>query len=280
MPLWPKHTLERKSEPNTRQFAVLPTRNAWSGTTLRTGRYVAPVPIDDDQLRVAARTLAARLEPLVGQVYFSPEAHAAYVELGFAPSPGEFGGVAMPDGPAYFTSRGSLLGQVEPEVVAAAFGVFKPAVVVDGVRHGWSLTDAPTIFAARRAGAVAQLERVLGPAGDALGVGPDCSNGRSSRCAPRDDRCSPGCAASGTTRPTPGPASSISATCSASTAATPTSRPGRATGLDATEIGLLTEAYIGLPLRTYVRTRAWDDARARRGGRKRSKRAVGCRTTR
>ena len=35
--------------------------------------------------------------------------------------------VAMPDGPAYFTSRGSLLGQVEPHVVAAAFGVFKPA---------------------------------------------------------------------------------------------------------------------------------------------------------
>ncbi len=31
-------------------------------------------------------------------------------------------------------------------------------------------------------------------------------------------------------------------------------------GLDATEIGLFTEAYIGLPLRTYVRTRAWNDA--------------------
>ena len=29
--------------------------------------------------------------------------------------------------------------------------------------------------------------------------------------------------------------------------------------LDAVEIGLLTEAYIGLPLRTYIRTRAWDD---------------------
>ena len=125
------------------------------------------MPIDDALLRNRARTLAARLEPLVGQVYFSPEAHAGYVDLGFGPSPGEFGGVAMPDGPAYFTSRGSLLGQVEPEVVAAAFGVFKPEVVVDGVRRGWSLTDAATIFAIRRAGAVAQLERILGPAGDA-----------------------------------------------------------------------------------------------------------------
>ena len=66
-------------------------------------------------------------------MYFSPECHAAYVELGFEPSPGELAGVAMPDGPAYFTSRGSVLGQVEPEVVAAAFGVFNPAVVVGGV---------------------------------------------------------------------------------------------------------------------------------------------------
>ena len=30
-------------------------------------------------------------------------------------------------------------------------------------------------------------------------------------------------------------------------------------GLDATEIGLLTELYWGLPLRTYARTRAWTD---------------------
>ncbi len=42
-------------------------------------------------------------------------------------------------------------------------------------------------------------------------------------------------------------------------------------GLDATEIGLLTELYWGLPMRTYIRTRAWsdtdlDEAEARLGG--------------
>ena len=31
-------------------------------------------------------------------------------------------------------------------------------------------------------------------------------------------------------------------------------------GFDATEIGLLTELYWGLPMRTYVRSRAWSDA--------------------
>jgi hypothetical protein len=30
-------------------------------------------------------------------------------------------------------------------------------------------------------------------------------------------------------------------------------------GLDATEIGLLSELYWGLPLRSYIRTRAWSD---------------------
>src|SRR3546814_13920354 len=33
-----------------------------------------------------------------------------------------------------------------------------------------------------------------------------------------------------------------------------------AAGFDATEIGLLTELYWGLPMRTYVRSRAWSDA--------------------
>ena len=86
--------------------------------------------MNDETLRRRARTLAATLEPVIGQVFFSPECHAAYEKLGFAPSPGSFGnGVAAPDGAAYFTSRGSLLGQVQPEVVASAFGVFKPEAV-------------------------------------------------------------------------------------------------------------------------------------------------------
>ena len=47
----------------------------------------------------AARQLGAVLEPVTGQVYFSPECHANYVALGFAPSSGQFNGVAAPDGP-------------------------------------------------------------------------------------------------------------------------------------------------------------------------------------
>ncbi len=217
--------------------------------------------MDDLTLRRRARTLAATLEPVIGQVFFSPECHEAYERLGFAPSPGSFGnGVAAPDGAAYFTSRGSLLGQVEPEVVVAAFGVFKPAVVVAGVRFGWTVTDARTIFAARRAGAVAQLARVCGAAGPGVAraaallehaVEPLAEPGRPLFSGLRaqwddpDDAWTRLFHLGDMLREYRGDAH----VCAWSSA-----------DVDAIEIGLLTEAYMGLPLRTYIRTRGWDDA--------------------
>ncbi len=217
--------------------------------------------MDDATFRRRARTLAATLEPVIGQVFFARECHAAYEDLGFAPSPGSFGnGVAAPDGAAYFTSRGSLLGQVEPEVVASAFGVFKPGAVAAGVRFGWSITDARTIFAARRAGAVAQLVRICG-AGDAdvtraaalleRAVDPLAVPGRPLFAGLRAQWDDPADAwtrlfhLGDMLREYRGDAH----VCTWSSA-----------GVDAVEIGLLTEAYMGLPLRTYIRTRGWDDA--------------------
>ena len=117
---------------------------------------------DVAQKSIAARALAGALEAFAGQVYFAPEAHAGYSRLGFSGSPREIRGVAMPDGPAYFCSRGSVLGQVPGSVIAAAFGVFNPAVVVPAVDYGWSLTTAEQICAARDAGAIGQLARVVG----------------------------------------------------------------------------------------------------------------------
>lgn len=206
-----------------------------------------------------ARKLAAALEPVAGQVYFSPEAHEAYERLGFEPSPGDFGGVAGPDMAAYFTSRGSVMGQVPGGVVAAAFGVFNPAVVVPAVDHGWSLTNARTICAARDEGAIGQLVRVLGetpegierandlliravdplrPEGRPLYAGlgslelPDTPIGDMWRRADmlREFRGD----------------SHISA--------------WTTSGIDACEMCLFTEPYWGLPLRSYSRTRAWTDS--------------------
>ena len=92
--------------------------------------------MDSRELSTKARALGGALEPIIGQVYFSPECHANYVALGFEPSPGDMNGVALPQGDAYFTSRGSLMGQVPGEVVAAAFAVFNPQVVIPAVTAG------------------------------------------------------------------------------------------------------------------------------------------------
>src|SRR3954447_19395913 len=98
-----------------------------------------------EELSKKARALGSVIEPFAGQVYFSPECHANYEGLGFGPSPGDFGGVAGPEFSAYFTSRGSVMGQVPGELVAAAFGVFNPEIVIPAVSAGWAKTDATTI---------------------------------------------------------------------------------------------------------------------------------------
>jgi hypothetical protein len=95
--------------------------------------------IDDAEVSTRARALAGAIEPFAGQVYFSPECHERYVALGFGASAGRFGNVAAPDGPAYFCSRGSVMGQVPGEVVAAAFAVFNPAVVLSFLNLGWKV---------------------------------------------------------------------------------------------------------------------------------------------
>lgn len=213
-----------------------------------------------DELRDAARALARAVEPVVGQVFFSPECHERYAALGFGPSPNAGAeGLALPDGPAYFTSRGSAMGQVPGELVAAAFGVFNPAVVVPAVTHGWTLTDAATIADERLAGAVDQLRRILGERPDGI----DRANELLARAIEPLQPWGRALFAGTLSQPLPGDPlgdlfrlgdrlrefrgdSHITA--------------WAADGFDAVEIGLLTERWWGLPARSYIRTRAWSTA--------------------
>lgn len=206
-----------------------------------------------------ARALAGALEPFTGQVYFSPECHAGYEALGFNPSPAAPGGVALPDGPAYFTSRGSVMGQVAGSVVACAFGVFNPAVVEPAVAYGWSLTDAATICAARTDGATGQLARILGPNPDGLdrvlGLLRTANDGLRVEGKPLfaglcavpepDDPLGAAWLLADRLREYRGDVHVNAWTLA---------------GYDAVEIGLVTELYWGLPMGSYIRSRAWSDS--------------------
>ena len=236
--------------PDGRQRAIPRVRQHRTRTVGEMERTTSPRTAD-------ARRLGGALEPVIAQVYFSPECHDEYASLGFDASPGQTrDGVALPDGVAYFTSRGASLGQVPGQVVAAAFGVFNPEIVVPSVERGWKVTDAATLGAARDRGALAQLERLLGPRpeGAALveaalvrGAAAVRFEGRALTAGllSLDDPDHP----LGTIfrrgdvlREYRGD-SHIAAWVAA--------------GLTAIEIGLLTELYWGLSMRTYSRTRGW-----------------------
>ena len=105
---------------------------------------------------VAVRRLGALVEPLAAAVYFAPEATAAYAELG---GPDDFWA-------PYYASRGACLGATPPSVVAAAFGVFDPDHIAEGLRLAWDVATPAQWWDARVTGATGQLERLLGPSPD------------------------------------------------------------------------------------------------------------------
>ena len=212
--------------------------------------------MDTETLSERARKLGSVLEPLAGQVYFAPECHANYVALGFDPSPANASGVALPDGPAYFTSRGSVMGQVAGGVVAAAFGVFNPEIVVRCVAIGWNRTDAATICQARDDGAIAQLVRILGEEPEGIARVNELLTRAIEPLRPEGRPLYAGLG-------------------SQSLPGTPIGKMWRmgdmlreyrgdshtaawiSAGLNATQIGLLSELYWGVPMRSYSRTRGW-----------------------
>jgi hypothetical protein len=205
-----------------------------------------------------SRMLATAVEPFAGQVYFAPESHRGYAALGFGPSPTKAGEVEMPDGPAYICSRGSVLGQVPGEVIAAAFAVFNPAVVVPAVARGWTLTDARTIAEVRTEGAVGQLRRVLGAKPDGIDRAVQLLRRATERLPLAGKPLFAGMVAQGLPGEPLADAWRLAdqlreyrgdVHINAWTAA----------GFDAVEIGLISELYMGLPLRSYIRTRAWSD---------------------
>jgi hypothetical protein len=185
------------------------------------------------------------------------------VALGFAPSVNKAGEVQLPDGPAYFTSRGSALGQVHGNVVASTFGVFNPEAVIPSVAYGWSLTDATTIAKARADGAIAQLVRLLGEAPEGLSQVTAVFRRAVETLRPEGRALFAGL------RSLPEPAEPVGlmwwlGDCLREFRGDAHTAAWISAGLDAVEIGLLTELWWGLPLHTYVRTRAWsvDDVAA------------------
>lgn len=99
---------------------------------------------------IRTRRLRDVCEPIGANVYFAPEAHQRYKALGMNGASG------------YFCSRGASLGKPSGMVVASAFGVFSPVIVVPAVDAGWAVAERDDVLQARYDGATASLGRLLG----------------------------------------------------------------------------------------------------------------------
>lgn len=110
----------------------------------------------EERAPTPGRRLRDLVEPLAANVYFAPEAHEKYKALGLKYIP------------AYFRSRSACMGDVSAEVVVATFGVFNPTIVVSAMADARPKASVTDILAARVEGASAGLTRILGEAPDGL----------------------------------------------------------------------------------------------------------------
>ena len=123
---------------------------------------------------------------------------------------------------------------------------------------GWSLVTAEDICAARTEGAVGQLTRILGDAPDGLARATELLLQANERLRPEGRPLYAGLLSLGLPGDPIGDVWRLADRLrefrgDAHIAA------WSGAGFDATEIGLLTELYWGLPMRSYIRTRAWSD---------------------
>jgi helix-turn-helix protein len=108
--------------------------------------------------RSPARTLRDALEPIATVCFWSEPAYDAYAAQGLDFLQG------------YVWARGSVLGEPEGTVVAAAFGVFEPGLIAALYDAGRAVCGLVDVRAAKEAGAVTALREVLGGSPDGLDV--------------------------------------------------------------------------------------------------------------
>jgi hypothetical protein len=103
-----------------------------------------------DNAAAIARQTWTLFEPVHVVSYFTPEARAAFEQAGLR---GFWRG--------YFAGRAAPMGQVGAPAVVAAFFVFAPAMVGRAIPGVWELATPARALAARQAGAVAAVRRLL-----------------------------------------------------------------------------------------------------------------------
>ncbi len=199
------------------------------------------------EISKTARTLRNVTEPIAAGVYFAPEAQEGYQALG------------LNYFESYFCSRGACLGAAPWSVVCAAFGAFKPSAVEQAVTAGWQKTTPEALLAAREHGATAQLGRLLGEIANPA----DVSRATEILYSMTDGVDPSGRALYAGLSILDRPTSTFGALWHAADLVREHRGDGHIAAwiphVDSTEITVMTELAWGIPARTYVFTRGWDE---------------------
>lgn len=205
-----------------------------------------------------SRRLRNLLDPLAAVVFFSDEAHLTFEALGFGSNPDAAAGVRVLDRSAYLMSRSACLGEVAPPVVAAAFGVFEPRLVVDVVERWRHRVSPDELQRARSDVAVAALGRLLGPPTAPMERAVELLD-RSTRALRADGRLLFAGLQSLPRRDDPLFHLWRHADLFREHRGDSHLAAWSARGLSAPQACLLNDLSQGLPLKSYVRTRGWED---------------------
>lgn len=195
-----------------------------------------------------ARTLRDALEPVATVCFWSEPAYDAYAALGLDFLQG------------YVYSRSCVLGEAEPSVAAAAFGVFEPGLVSGVLADARGVADLAAIRAAKESGAVAALRAVLGDDADAPEVAEAAAILRRG-CDAADPT---GRALHAGLTALPWPDDPVGQVWHAATILREHRGDGHlaalvAAGIDGVAANHLTELWIGWDPLTYTASRAWSD---------------------
>jgi Arc/MetJ family transcription regulator len=103
-----------------------------------------------EEAGLLARKTWRTVEPLLGMLFFVPEATAAYERLGIMGRDG------------YFASRSAAMGAVGAEVVISTFFNFNPELVDAAIPKAWEVASPAALVTARFEAVDAAMRRLLG----------------------------------------------------------------------------------------------------------------------
>jgi hypothetical protein len=92
------------------------------------------------------------IEPVHALVYYAPEVFEEFAQLGYD---------VDTRWPSYFALRAAPLGAASPELVAATFYSFSPAMVAEHVSRAWDVASPSEVLAARFRGVDRALRRLI-----------------------------------------------------------------------------------------------------------------------